>query len=151
PADGKVPGMPGWRWVHTPGHAPGHVAFWRESDRVLIAGDAFVTQRQESALGVLTQRPMVRRPPAYFTCDWQAARKSVQALAALRPEVAATGHGVPMYGEGMRRQLDALLENWDNVGRPHHGRYIFDPAVTDANGVVSVPPPVEDTNLKLLA
>jgi glyoxylase-like metal-dependent hydrolase (beta-lactamase superfamily II) len=23
PADGTVPGMPGWRWLHTPGHCPG--------------------------------------------------------------------------------------------------------------------------------
>src|SRR5438477_2584025 len=29
PADGSVPGLPGWRWVHTPGHTPGHVSFFR--------------------------------------------------------------------------------------------------------------------------
>src|SRR5690606_22230269 len=23
PPNGDVPGMPGWRWIHTPGHAPG--------------------------------------------------------------------------------------------------------------------------------
>ena len=40
PADGSVPGMPGWRWLHTPGHAPGHVSLFRASDRTLIAGDA---------------------------------------------------------------------------------------------------------------
>jgi glyoxylase-like metal-dependent hydrolase (beta-lactamase superfamily II) len=49
PADQSVPGMPGWRWVHTPGHAPGHVSLFRQSDRALIAGDAVVTTRQESA------------------------------------------------------------------------------------------------------
>ncbi|HEX5166871.1 MAG TPA: MBL fold metallo-hydrolase [Thermomicrobiales bacterium] len=43
PSDGSVPGMPGWRWMQTPGHAPGHVALFREADRTLIAGDAFVT------------------------------------------------------------------------------------------------------------
>ena len=32
PDDGSVPGMPGWRWLHTPGHTPGHVSLWRESD-----------------------------------------------------------------------------------------------------------------------
>src|SRR3954471_2898084 len=26
PADGSVPGMPGWRWIPTPGHSPGHVS-----------------------------------------------------------------------------------------------------------------------------
>src|SRR5579883_2718474 len=35
--EGEVPGMPGWRWIHTPGHAPGQVSFWREADRTLIA------------------------------------------------------------------------------------------------------------------
>lgn len=43
PADGTVPFLPDWRWFHTPGHSPGHVSFFRESDRVLVAGDAFVT------------------------------------------------------------------------------------------------------------
>jgi glyoxylase-like metal-dependent hydrolase (beta-lactamase superfamily II) len=40
PADGSVPFMDGWRWVHTPGHSPGHVSLWRERDRALIVGDA---------------------------------------------------------------------------------------------------------------
>ena len=31
PPDGSVPDMPGWRWIHTPGHAPGHVSLWREA------------------------------------------------------------------------------------------------------------------------
>ena len=42
--------MPGWRWVHTPGHTAGHVSLFRDADRTLIAGDAFVTTKQESAL-----------------------------------------------------------------------------------------------------
>ena len=105
PADGGVPGMPGWRWIHTPGHSPGHVSLFRDSDRVLIAGDAFVTTDQESAMAALMQPQYVHRPPAYYTPDWQAARSSVEALARLQPEVAATGHGVPMRGEEMRRQL----------------------------------------------
>src|SRR5436190_2417265 len=41
PMDGSIPFMPGWKWIHTPGHTPGHVSLWRESDRTLIAGDAF--------------------------------------------------------------------------------------------------------------
>src|SRR5919106_6132432 len=93
PEDGTVPGMPEWRWVHTPGHTPGHVSLFRDQDRVLIAGDAFVTMRQESLLCVLTRRQEVWRPPAYFTPDWSAARRSVQALARLEPSVAAPRHG----------------------------------------------------------
>lgn len=37
PADGSVPHLPGWRWVHTPGHTPGHVSFFRERERTLLA------------------------------------------------------------------------------------------------------------------
>ena len=64
PADGTVPGAPGWRWVHTPGHTPGHVSLWRESDRALVAGDAVITTRQESAYAVATQEPEMHGPPA---------------------------------------------------------------------------------------
>jgi glyoxylase-like metal-dependent hydrolase (beta-lactamase superfamily II) len=39
--------MPGRRWLHTPGHTAGHVSF-RDHDRCLIVGDAFVTTKQES-------------------------------------------------------------------------------------------------------
>jgi glyoxylase-like metal-dependent hydrolase (beta-lactamase superfamily II) len=142
PADGTVPGMPGWRWIHTPGHTAGHVSFFRDEDRTLIAGDAFVTTKQESAIAVLTQRPVVSRPPAYYTPDWEAARRSVERLDALKPEVAATGHGVPLRGESMRRALDSLAENFRRSAVPEHGRYVGHPAITDARGVVSVPPPV---------
>ena len=151
PADGSVPGMPGWRWLHTPGHAPGHVALFRDSDRALIAGDAFVTTKQESAIAALLQPQQVRRPPAYFTPDWQAARRSVQELAALEPSVAATGHGVPMAGPRMRQQLHALAHNFDRVAIPHRGRYIRQPAITNEHGIVQLPPPVLDPNLLVMA
>jgi glyoxylase-like metal-dependent hydrolase (beta-lactamase superfamily II) len=38
-----APGLPGWECIPTPGHTPGHVSFFRASDRVLITGDAVVT------------------------------------------------------------------------------------------------------------
>src|SRR4051794_19007722 len=94
PAGGSVPGMPGWRWLHTPGHTPGHVSLFRDEDRTLIAGDAFVTTRQESFWAVTTRLQEVWRPPAYFTINWQASRASVRVLAQLDPEVAGTGHGI---------------------------------------------------------
>src|SRR5262249_21501064 len=85
PADGSVPGMPGWRWLHTPGHTAGHVSLFRDEDRVLIAGDAFTTVAQESFLAVLTQARHVHRPPAYFPTDWSAApRRGVTSAAPAR-------------------------------------------------------------------
>jgi glyoxylase-like metal-dependent hydrolase (beta-lactamase superfamily II) len=144
PADGSVPGMPGWRWIHTPGHTPGHVALYRESDRTLIAGDAFVTTKQESAYAALTQRPEIHGPPAYFTPDWVSARRSVEQLAALQPLRVATGHGPPMEGDEMLRGLTKLARDFDRLAVPRRGRYVREPAVADERGVVAVPPPVPD-------
>jgi glyoxylase-like metal-dependent hydrolase (beta-lactamase superfamily II) len=139
PENGVVPTLPGWRWLLTDGHSPGHVSFFRESDRILIAGDAAVTTRQESLIDVLRQRPIVWRPPAYFTCDWAAARQSVHRLAALQPNVLASGHGVPLEGAAMRGALRDLADGFDVV-MPASGRYVRLPAVTDAHGIVRVPP-----------
>ena len=140
PNDGSVPGLPEWRWLHTPGHSPGHVSFFRERDRALIVGDAFVTTRQESVLSVMSQRTEINGPPAYFTPDWGSARESVKHLASLNPEVVATGHGVPLRGERMRQELHTLANNFDRVARPTRGRYAHEPALAGINGVFSVPP-----------
>jgi glyoxylase-like metal-dependent hydrolase (beta-lactamase superfamily II) len=144
--------MPGWRWIHTPGHTAGHISLFRDADRTLLAGDAFVTVKQESALdAILFQRRKVRRPPAYYTTDWDAARRSVAKLAKLEPQTAATGHGLPMHGTRLRAQLRELVEQWSEVAVPKRGRYVAQPAVTDADGVISVPPPKFDYGLAMLA
>ena len=126
PDDGTVPGMPGWRWIHTPGHTEGHISLWRESDRAIIAGDAFITTNQESAYAVALQRPEVHGPPMYFTPDWTSARESVRRLAALEPELAVTGHGRALAGAGMRQALNTLARDFDRVAVPEQGRYVSD-------------------------
>ena len=128
PEDGSVPFLPGWRWVHTPGHAPGHVSLWREADRALVAGDAFITTAQESLYSVVTQAPELHGPPMYFTPDWQAARLSVQRLAALRPALAVTGHGRAMEGPAFAEALDRLARDFEQVAVPPHGSYVAEPA-----------------------
>lgn len=150
PADGSVPGMPGWRWIHTPGHTPGHVSFFRDSDRTLIVGDAFVTTKQESAIAALTQMPEIHGPPTYFTPDWDSARHSVEHLAALEPLRVATGHGPPLEGEAMQEGLRRLARDFDRLAVPPRGRYVGQPAVADEGGVVSLPPPVPDPLPRLL-
>lgn len=149
PEDGSVPGLEGWRWIPTPGHSPGHVSFFRDSDRVLIAGDAFATTKQESALAVLSQRPELHGPPAFYTMDWDAAQLSVGRLADLQPNVVACGHGMPMDGPEVLSALEYLAENFDEVARPRRGRYVHAPAVTNENGVVSVPPPMVYPAIKI--
>jgi glyoxylase-like metal-dependent hydrolase (beta-lactamase superfamily II) len=133
PEDGTVPGMPGWRWVHTPGHTPGHVSLFRESDRALIAGDAFVTTKQESLVAALMQRRELHGPPAYYTPDWGSAWESVELLSALEPELAATGHGRPMRGPAMRAALRELARDFDRLAVPPRGRYVERPQVEVAD------------------
>ncbi|MFO0851336.1 MAG: MBL fold metallo-hydrolase [Gemmataceae bacterium] len=123
-------------------HAPGHVSLFRDSDRTLIAGDAVVTTRQESALAAAFKPKVVSGPPAYFTIDWVAAAESARKLAALRPETLATGHGVPMHGERMRHQLNRLAARFEQEAVPSDGRYVRRPARMTGDGRVSVPPAV---------
>lgn len=118
PASGEVPVLPGWRWLPTPGHTPGHVSLWREADRTLLAGDAFITTRQESAYAAMTEKAEMHGPPRYFTPDWDAARESVRQLAALEPELVLTGHGRAMQGPEMRAALHTLAREFDRVARP---------------------------------
>lgn len=124
PDDHSVPGMPGWRWLHTPGHTPGHVSLWRNADRLLIAGDAFVTTKQESVYSAATQAPEMHGPPMYFTPDWPNAKQSVAELAALEPETVVTGHGQAMHGPQMRSALSELARRFDDVAVPKQGRYV---------------------------
>jgi glyoxylase-like metal-dependent hydrolase (beta-lactamase superfamily II) len=139
PADGTVPPMPGWRWIHTPGHAPGHVSLWRESDRTIIAGDAFITTRQESAYAVALEKPEIHGPPQYFTIDWDAARDSVRALARREPELAVTGHGAAMRGAEMRAALHQLAREFDRIAVPEHGRYVDEPARAEDGSAYKAP------------
>jgi glyoxylase-like metal-dependent hydrolase (beta-lactamase superfamily II) len=141
PADGSVPGMPGFLWIHTPGHSPGHVSFWRGADRTLIVGDAFITTAQESAYAVATQEPEMHGPPMYYTPDWESARRSVERLAALEPDLIVPGHGRAMRGPEMLQALRALARDFDEVAVPSQGRYVSEPAVADESGTVHVPPP----------
>lgn len=133
---GKNP-LPGWRLIETPGHSPGHVSFFREDDQALIAGDAITTVKQSNVISMITQQPEVWLPPEYYTCDWQNARKSVERLASLKPDLIAAGHGKPMEGDAATQQLEELAVTWP---APQEGRYVAEPAITDETGIVSLPP-----------
>lgn len=123
PHNGTVPEMPGWRWVHTPGHTPGHISLFRESDRALIAGDAFITVKQEYLYRVFTQKLEISGPPRYITTDWQMAWESVKRLEALRPSAAITGHGLPITGQFLRDNLQRLVSEFDTIAIPDYGKY----------------------------
>lgn len=125
PEDHSIPGMPEWKWIHTPGHSPGHVSLFRERDGMLIAGDAFITVKQDSFYQVLTQTKEIHEPPRYLTTDWDAARESVRKLEALKPKTAVTGHGVAMSGAELAQGLKHLAEHF-NEYVPDYGRYVDD-------------------------
>jgi len=141
PPEGVVPGLPDWEWLFTPGHAPGHVAFYRASDRTLIGGDALATVDLDSLPALVTKKPALSRPASPFTCDWGLARQSVATLAALNPTALGCGHGQPLTGPTLAADLHAFSETFTP---PAHGRYVPTPARTNESGVLWVPPPAPD-------
>ncbi|MBA9078805.1 MBL fold metallo-hydrolase [Rufibacter quisquiliarum] len=124
PADGTVPAMPGWHWVFTPGHSPGHVSLFREADRVLISGDAVITVKQDSLYKVLVQKEEVQGPPRYLTTDWNAAYESVKKLHALQPQIIVPGHGQVMHGAALEEGLHQLVTNFATIAVPEYGRFV---------------------------
>jgi glyoxylase-like metal-dependent hydrolase (beta-lactamase superfamily II) len=118
--DGKIPTLPSWRFIHTPGHTPGHISLFRDEDRALIVGDAFTTVEQESLYDVMTQKQEMHGPPAYFTTDWHAAEESVKKLEALQPSIAVSGHGLPMADDELTTNLKKLVENFAETEVPEN-------------------------------
>jgi len=116
--DGRIPELPEWRWIHTPGHTEGHISLFREGDRALIVGDAFCTTKSESFFAVAKQEPELHGPPAYYTTDWDRARGSVRKLADLKPAILAPGHGLPMAAPEAENALRTLARDFDRIARP---------------------------------
>jgi glyoxylase-like metal-dependent hydrolase (beta-lactamase superfamily II)/predicted ester cyclase len=90
----------GFRVVHLPGHAPGLIALFRESDRLALTTDAFYV------VDVDTSRPQDPAPAVdAFNQDTAQARESIRKLAALDPAVCWPGHLGPLEGD-VRAQLE---------------------------------------------
>jgi glyoxylase-like metal-dependent hydrolase (beta-lactamase superfamily II) len=120
PANGSVPFMPEWEWIPTPGHTPGHISLFREKDRSVVAGDAFITVKQESLYHVIVQDIELHGPPAYFTPDWSDAYESVKRLSQLEPSFAIAGHGRPVHGHELKHGLENLLKRFFDTEVPHN-------------------------------
>ncbi|PWU67973.1 MULTISPECIES: MBL fold metallo-hydrolase [Gracilibacillus] len=123
PSDGSVPFLEDWHYIETPGHSKGHISFFREKDRVLIAGDAISTEKPESSWSILFPIQHIYGPPAYFTEDWVEAGNSVKKIAELKPSIVIAGHGLPMDGEEMQEELEELADNFIEKAIPKHRKY----------------------------
>ena len=140
--EGDLPGLEGWRWLHTPGHSPGHVAFFHRQDRVLLAGDAVATVDMDSYVALATSRQEVATGGAPFICDWGQYAHSLWRVADLGPQILACGHGIPMQGGEVAGGLQAFARTF---APPPHGRYVHEPARTDERGLDSLPPKPADS------
>lgn len=109
PEEGSIPGMPEWEWLSTPGHTEGHISLYRQDDKVLLVGDAFVTVKQESLYKAMKQEKEICGPPKYLTPDWEAAKHSVSKLNSLPLDLAVTGHGYQWKGKSFVRGCRILL------------------------------------------
>ncbi len=93
----------GFTVLETPGHSVGHISFWRESDRTLIAGDVL------GNMHFITGMPGLHMPPDMFTPDPARNRESARRLAELRPALACFGHGAPLRDPGKLAEFVARL------------------------------------------
>jgi glyoxylase-like metal-dependent hydrolase (beta-lactamase superfamily II) len=118
PEDGSVPGLDGWRWLHTPGHTVGHVSLYREKDGALLVGDAFCTVKSESLMAIAKDDPELHGPPAYYTPDYGAAKASILKLAALSPRTLIPGHGRSISGDAVAGQLAEFAGRFEALAVP---------------------------------
>jgi hydroxyacylglutathione hydrolase len=80
----------GFTVLDTPGHSPGHIVYWRESDRVLICGDVMW------GYNPFLLKPGIREPYLWASPDPVQNRASARRLAALEPALVCFGHGPPL-------------------------------------------------------
>ncbi len=90
----------GFRVVHLPGHAPGLIGLFRDSDRLALASDCFYTLDPQTGI-----KGGPRVPHAAFNLDPDQTRASMRKLAALEPAVAWAGHADPVRAD-VRRELE---------------------------------------------
>jgi glyoxylase-like metal-dependent hydrolase (beta-lactamase superfamily II) len=94
----------GFKVIHLPGHAPGLIGLWRESDRLALVSDTLYTLDPQTGRH---GRPRV--PHSAFNKDTEQARESLRKLAAMEPSAAWPGHADPVTGD-VRSQLERAAD-----------------------------------------
>lgn len=98
----------GFEVIHFPGHAPGLIGLWRESDRLALVSD--VVYMVDSARLKPLPHGEASVPHPAWAWDHEVAKESVRRLAALEPRVVAAGHERPLHGEDLRETLERAAE-----------------------------------------
>jgi hydroxyacylglutathione hydrolase len=101
----------GFRVIHFPGHAPGLIGLWRESDRVAIVSDVIYLM-DSAKMGRALPPGEASVPHPAWNWDHAKAKESVRKLAALEPAAVCTGHGEPLRGENLRAALERAAEKY---------------------------------------
>jgi glyoxylase-like metal-dependent hydrolase (beta-lactamase superfamily II) len=101
----------GFRVIHFPGHAPGLIGLWRESDRVALVSDV-IYLIDSARLGRHLPPGEASVPHPAWAWDHAKAKESVRKLAALEPEVVGAGHAEPLRGESLRETLERAAEKY---------------------------------------
>jgi glyoxylase-like metal-dependent hydrolase (beta-lactamase superfamily II) len=92
----------GFEVLFTPGHSPGHMSYWRDSDKTLICGDVMWGYNPFLMRGAPQQPfPIVSPDPATN-------RQSARRLALLQPNKVMFGHGPPLDGDVFVRAVAKL-------------------------------------------
>jgi steroid delta-isomerase-like uncharacterized protein len=94
----------GFKVIHLPGHAPGQIGLWRESDRLALVSDTFYTLEMWGR----SCPPHVPEPT--YNYDTEQAKASIRKLAEMEPAAAWPGHAKPVtpsgaHGGDVRSQL----------------------------------------------
>jgi glyoxylase-like metal-dependent hydrolase (beta-lactamase superfamily II) len=87
----------GFKVIAFPGHTPGQIGLWRESDRTVICADVM------RSMNLVTGLPQLGEMPKIFTCDVDEARASIRKLAALEANTICFGHGRPLKKNAAER------------------------------------------------
>jgi hydroxyacylglutathione hydrolase len=101
----------GFQVVHFPGHAPGLIGLWRESDRLALVSDT-IYLIDSTRLGKPLPEGEASVPHPAWAWDHAKAKESVRKLAALEPKVVCAGHDNPLRGENLRATLERAAEKY---------------------------------------
>jgi glyoxylase-like metal-dependent hydrolase (beta-lactamase superfamily II) len=101
----------GFRVIHFPGHAPGQIGLWRESDGVVLVSDT-IYLLDSTKMGKPLPPGEASVPHPAWAWNHAKAKESVHKLAALEPKVVGTGHNEPLRGEDLRPALERAAEKY---------------------------------------